>query len=59
MVLLDPADKIAGTRIQRSSGNLAFDNLALRAARGSEFQGQIFRCRHVMADYLFSVEFSP
>lgn len=59
MVLLDPADKIADARIQRSSGNLALDNVALRAARGSEFQGQIFRCRHVMGGYLFSVEFGP
>jgi TonB family protein len=59
MVLLDPMDKIADTRIQRSSGNLALDNVALRAARGSEFQGQIFRCRHVMGGYLFSVEFNP
>jgi hypothetical protein len=59
MVLLDPTDKIAGTRIETSSGNRSLDLVALSAARRSEFQGQIFRCRHVMGGYLFSVDFSP
>jgi TonB family protein len=59
MVLLDPSDKISGVRIQRSSGNRSLDNVALSAARSSEFQGQIFRCRHVMGAYLFDVEFNP
>jgi TonB family protein len=56
-VLLDPSDKISGVRIERSSGRRALDETALRAARLSEFQGQIFRCRHVMGSYLFSIEF--
>jgi hypothetical protein len=59
MVLLDPSDKIAGVRIERSSGNRSLDIVALSAARGSEYQGQIFRCRHVMGGYLFSVQFDP
>ena len=58
LVLLDPADKIAGARIQTSAGNPQLDEVALIAARASEFQGQIFRCRHVMGAYLFTVEFN-
>lgn len=57
-VLLDPSDKISSVRISHSSGRRALDEIALRAARLSEFQGQIFRCRHVMGSYLFSIEFS-
>jgi hypothetical protein len=57
LVVLDPADKIFSTRIERSAGNPILDATALGAARGSEFQGQIFRCRHVMGSYLFSVNF--
>ncbi|HEY6236112.1 MAG TPA: hypothetical protein VIW69_13505 [Candidatus Elarobacter sp.] len=59
LVLLDPSDKIANARVQRSAGNARLDAAALSAARASEFQGQIFRCRHVMGGYLFSVEFGP
>ena len=59
MVLLDPPDKITGARIETTSGNRSLDLVALSAARRSEFQGQIFRCRHVMGGYLFSVEFGP
>jgi len=58
MVLLDPTDKIAGARIQTSSGNRQLDEVALNAAQRSEFRGQIFRCRHVMGGYLFTVEFN-
>ncbi|MEA2786293.1 MAG: hypothetical protein QOF71_2397 [Candidatus Eremiobacteraeota bacterium] len=58
MVLVDPTDKVAGARIQTSSGNRQLDEVALSAARLSEFQGQIFRCRHIMGGYLFSVEFN-
>jgi hypothetical protein len=59
MVLLDPSDKIADVRIERSSGHRSLDIVALSAARGSEFRGQIFRCRHVMGGYLFSIQFDP
>lgn len=59
LVLLDPSDKIASARIEKSSGDRRLDNTALNAARRSEFQGQIFRCRHVMGAYLFTVQFSP
>ncbi len=59
MVLLDPTDNIADTRIETSAGNRSLDLVALSAARRSQFQGPIFRCRRVMGAYLFSVEFSP
>jgi hypothetical protein len=59
MVVLDPADKIVSARVERSSGDGRLDAAALGAARGSEFQGQIFRCRHIMGGYSFSVEFGP
>jgi TonB family protein len=58
LVLIDPSDKVVGARIQRSSGDKGLDNTALSAAQRSDFQGQIFRCRHVMGGYLFSVEFN-
>jgi hypothetical protein len=59
MVLLDASDKIVNARIERSAGLVWLDAAALKAVRASEFQGQIFRCRHVTGAYLFSVEFLP
>jgi TonB family protein len=59
MVLLDPNDHVAGARIQTSSGDPQLDDAALAAASRSEYQGQMFRCRHVMGGYLFTVEFAP
>lgn len=58
MVVLDPTDKIVGARIQRSAGDAGLNNTALDAAQRSEFKGQLFRCRHVMGAYLFTVEFN-
>ena len=59
LVLVDPTDKVVDARIQTSSGHRQLDEVALSAARLSEFQGQVFRCRHIMGGYLFSVEFNP
>lgn len=59
LVLLDTSDRVIGARIQRSAGDPRLDAAALGAARGSEFQGQTFRCRRVIGAYLFSVQFNP
>lgn len=58
LVLLDPTDKVTWVRILRSAGDRRLDDAALAAASRSEYQGQIFRCRHVMGGYLFTVEFN-
>jgi hypothetical protein len=57
LVVLDAADKIVATRIQRSTGDPRVDAAALSAARASEFQGEVFRCRHIVGSYLFTVQF--
>lgn len=59
LVLLDTSDHLISARIQRSAGDPRLDAAALGAARGSEFQGQTFRCRRVIGGYLFSVQFNP
>lgn len=58
VVLLDTDDKLFGTRVQLSSGNRDLDRAAVDAAARSRFQGAIFRCRHVIGAYIFSVMFS-
>lgn len=58
-VLLDESDHIVNARVERPSGDRRLDAAALGAARGSQFEGQIFRCHHVMGAYLFTVEFGP
>ncbi len=59
LVLIDPSDRIVNVRLERSSGDARLDATALTTARDSEFRGQLFRCRHVMGSYIFTVQFNP
>jgi hypothetical protein len=57
LVVLDTADHVLFVRTERTTKHPALDASALNAARESTFEGQIFRCRHVVGAYLFGVSF--
>ena len=59
LVLLAPDDRILGTRVLKTAGNMIMDRVALGAAARSGFEGSVFRCHHVFGAYVFGVSFTP
>jgi hypothetical protein len=57
VVSLDAADRVAGVRISRSSGDPKQDAIALETARLSAYETEIFNCEKRANDYIFTVEF--
>jgi uncharacterized protein len=57
VVSLDPTSRVVGTRIM-SSPSAILNQAALAAARASTFQTEIYECRPIAADYIYTVSFN-
>lgn len=58
-VTLSPSGKATGAKLNRSSGNLAIDRAAVRAALDSTYAPSLVNCKPVVGDYIMRVEFDP
>jgi TonB family protein len=54
-----PSGNLVGTKIYKSSNNMAIDQAALRAARQSTYSPKLVNCQPVEGDYLFRADFQP
>ena len=58
-VTVGPSGNLVGTKIYKSSNNMAIDQAALRAARQSSYSPKLVDCQPVEGDYLFRADFQP
>lgn len=56
-VTLDATGRVTNTKIEKSAGNQALDNEAMRAAKATSFSPEIRNCDKVPGDYLFVATF--
>ncbi len=56
-VTIGPNGEVVSARIERSTGDAAFDQAVLNAAKGSTYSPKIVDCKPVQGAYLFSVLF--
>jgi TonB family protein len=57
LVTLNPGGSLADAKLFQSSGEINFDNAALRAARESSYESAVAYCQPVPGSYLFKVSF--
>ncbi|MBV8147488.1 MAG: TonB family protein [Candidatus Eremiobacteraeota bacterium] len=58
-VTVGPSGNLTGASIYKSSGNMAIDGAALRAARESTYSPKFVNCEPTTGDYLFRADFQP
>lgn len=58
-VRVEADGSVGSAAIYKSSGNVAIDSVAYRAAKAATYSPKIVRCQPVAADYLFRAEFNP
>lgn len=58
-VTIGPSGNLMDAKIAQSSNNMAIDQAALSAARGSTYAPKIVNCQPVVGTYLFKVTFDP
>ncbi|MGR4064662.1 MAG: energy transducer TonB, partial [Vulcanimicrobiaceae bacterium] len=58
-VTIGPTGALEEAKISQSSGNMAIDQSALRAARQSTYTPQLADCAPTTGSYIFHAEFSP
>ncbi len=59
VVTVDASGKLVGAHVYKSSGNLAIDEAALKAASGSKFSPKLVDCQGTKGYYLFRADFTP
>ncbi len=57
-VTLDATGRVVDASINKSAGNAALDQSALKAARASTYQPEVVNCVKTAGSYLFRVDFS-
>lgn len=57
MVILNPGGSLAEAKVFQSSGDINYDNAALRAASETTYQSAMAYCQAVPGSYLFKVTF--
>ena len=58
-VTVGPSGNLIGASVYKSSGNMAIDQAALRAARESNYSPKLVDCQPTQGDYLFRADFQP
>ncbi len=58
-VIVDEYGKVQSLRIKTSSGSLALDDAAMRAANATTYSPKIVNCKPVSGTYVFRADFSP
>ena len=58
-VTVGPTGSLVNAAINKSSGNMAIDQAALRAARQSQYAPKLVNCSPTTGDYIFRADFQP
>jgi TonB family protein len=58
-ITVDASGNVVDAHVDKSSGNAAIDEAALRAASGSKYSPKLVNCQEVAGKYLFRSDFEP